>query len=85
MTRNFSEAEKSKLKELVTEGIQVLQETDTLKEALGDTVKAIAEELDMKPAILNRVIRTAYKADLEEKREAMSDIEDILVAVGRDF
>jgi transposase-like protein len=83
MTKNFSEAEKIKLKTLVTEGIQVLTETDTLKEALGDTVKAIAEELEIKPAILNKVIRTAYKADLEEKRAAISDIEDILLAVGR--
>jgi DNA-binding MarR family transcriptional regulator len=85
MTKNYSEAEKTKLKELVTEGIQVLTETDTLKEALSDTVKAIAEELDMKPAVLNRAIRTAYKADLEEKREALSDLEDVLVAVGREF
>jgi DNA-binding MarR family transcriptional regulator len=85
MTKNYSEAEKTKLKELITEGIQVLTETDTLKEALGDTVKAIAEELDMKPAILNRAIRTAYKADLTEKREALSDMEDVLVAVGREF
>ena len=85
MTKHYSEAEKTKLKELVTEGIQVLTETDTLKEALSDTVKAIAEELDMKPAVLNRAIRTAYKADLEVKREALSDLEDVLVAVGREF
>jgi transposase-like protein len=83
MTKSFSDAEKAKLKTLVTEGIQVLQETETLKEALGDTVKAIAEELEIKPAILNKVIRTAYKADLEEKQSVISDIEDILLAVGR--
>jgi hypothetical protein len=85
MTRNFSEAEITKLKEIVSEGIQVQTEVDTLKEGLSDTVKAIAEEMDIKPAILSKAIRTAYKADLENKREALSELEDILVAVGRDF
>lgn len=85
MTRSFSTQEVDKLKELVTEGIQVHQEVDTLKEALSDTVKAIAEELDIKPAVLNKAIRTAYKADLEDKREQLTDLEEILVAVGRDF
>lgn len=85
MTKTFSEAEKTKLKQIVTEGIQVHSELDALKEGLGDTVKAIAEEMDIKPAMLNRAIRTAYKADLENKREAMSDLEDILIAVGREF
>lgn len=85
MTRNFSEAEKKKLKELISEGVQVQTEVETLKEGLSDTVKAIAEELDVKPATINKAIRTAYKADLEQKREALSDMEDILVAVGRDY
>lgn len=85
MSRTFSEAEIRKLKELVTEGIQVHNEVDTLKDGLKDTVKAIAEEMDIKPAVLNKAIRTAYKADLESKREAMEELEDILVAVGRDY
>jgi len=85
MSRAFSDAEIKKLKEIVTEGIQVHTELDALKEGLSDTVKAIAEELDIKPALLNKAIRTAYKADLQEKRDAMTDLEDILVTVGRDF
>jgi len=85
VSRTFSEAEIRKLKEIVTEGIQVHNEVDTLKDGLKDTVKAIAEEMDLKPAVLNKAIRTAYKADLENKREAMEELEDILVAVGRDY
>mgnify|MGYP003633736729 CR=1 FL=1 len=85
MTTNFSEAQKTKLKEIVTEGIQVHTEVDTLKEALSDTVKAMADELGIKPATLNKAIRIAHKADLAEKQEALSEVEDILVAVGRDF
>lgn len=85
MSRTFSDSEIRKLKEIVTEGIQIHAEVETLKEGLSDTVKAIAEEMDLKPAMLNKAIRTAYKADLENKREALSDLEEILVAVGRDY
>lgn len=85
MSREFSDEEIKKLKQIVTEGIQVYTELDTLKGGLDDTVKAIAEELDIKPAVLNKAIKTAYKADLENKREALGELEDILVAVGRDY
>lgn len=85
MSRDFSDEEIKKLKQIVTEGIQVYTELDTLKGGLDDTVKAIAEELDIKPAVLNKAIKTAYKADLENKREALGELEDILVAVGRDY
>lgn len=85
MSRSFSSAEVTKLKNVVTEGVQVLTETDTLREALSDTVKAIAEELDIKPAVLNRAIRSAYKADLHEKRDNFEELETILVAIGRDY
>jgi len=85
MNRQFSETEIKKLRELVTEGVQVHTEVTTLKEGLKETVVAIAEQMDIKPAILNKAITTAYKADLEQKRESLSDLEDILVAVGRDY
>lgn len=85
MSRAFSDEEIRKLKELVTEGIQIHTEVNTLKEGLSDTVKAIAEEMDLKPATLNKAIRTAYKADLENKKEALSDLEEILIAVGRNY
>jgi DNA-binding MarR family transcriptional regulator len=85
MTTNFSEAQKTKLKEIVTEGIQVHTEIDTLREALSDTVKSMADEFGIKPATLNKAIRIAHKADLAEKQEALSEVEDILVAVGRNF
>jgi len=85
MSRTFSEEEVKKLKQIVTEGIQVHTEVDALKEGLTETVKAVAEEMDLKPATINKAIRTAYKADLDDKRESLSELEDILVAVGRDY
>ena len=43
----YSIDEIAKLKQLVTEGVQVTQEMQDLREGLGDTVKAIAQELDI--------------------------------------
>ena len=43
--RNFNDAEKQKLIQIISQGSQVLGEVDDLKSGLRDTVKAIAEEL----------------------------------------
>lgn len=82
--RSFSASEVTKLKQLITEGIQVTGEIDTLKGGLSDTVKAIAEEMDMKPAVLNKAIRIAYKNDFQSQQEGYNQIEEVLAAVGRD-
>ena len=50
--RVFSSEEKAKLTQLINEGLTVLQEVDDLNEGLNDTVKAIAEEMQIKPAVL---------------------------------
>lgn len=75
--------EKAKLKQLIDEGCGVLQEVDDLKEGLRDTVKAIAEELDCKPSVLNKAISIAHKAKLTEARQDFEDVETILETVGR--
>jgi hypothetical protein len=83
-TRSFSSSEITKLKQLMSEGIQVTSEVDALKEGLKDTVKAIAEEMDMKPALLNKAIRIAYKNEFAQTQDNFSQVEEILAAVGRD-
>ncbi len=80
---SYSSQDIDKLKRIVQEGIHVTQEVDTLKEGLRDTVKAIAEELDIKPSVLNKAIRIAYKAEAGKNREEFDELESILEAVGR--
>ena len=75
--------QKSKLTKLVNEGIDVLKEVETLNEGLKDTVKAVAEELQVKPSILNKAIKIAYKADFSREQQDHALLEDILTAVGR--
>jgi len=81
---HFSPQDVDKLKHLIKEGIQVLGETETLREGLRDTTKAIAEELDIKPAILNKAIKVAYKAEYAKTREDFDELETILAITGRD-
>ena len=61
---NLSSEDKTKLTQLVEEGMQVLQEVDDLKGGLRDTVKSIADEMDIKPSVLNKAISIAHKAKL---------------------
>ena len=82
--RTFNSNEIAKLKQLMNEGIQVTGEVETLREGLKDTVKAIAEEMDMKPAVLNKAIRIAYKNEFAQVLDSFSAVEEVLQAVGRD-
>lgn len=82
--RSFNDTEIKKLKQLMNEGIQVTGEVDALREGLKDTVKAIAEEMDMKPATLNKAIRIAYKNEFAQVQDSFSAVEEVLQATGRD-
>lgn len=83
MSKTFSDSDIQKLKQLVNEGIQVKSEMEALKGGLSDTVKAIAEELDVKPAVLNKAINIAYKAEFGKARDEFDELETILESVGR--
>ena len=55
--RTYGAEEKAKLERLVNEGVTVLQEIEDLNAGLKDTVKAVAEELDIKPGLINKAIK----------------------------
>ena len=82
--RTFGPNEIAKLKQLMNEGIQVTGEVEALREGLKDTVKAISEEMDMKPAVLNKAIRIAYKNEFAQVQDSFSAVEEVLQATGRD-
>ena len=82
--RSFNDSQIKKLKQLMNEGIQVTGEVEALREGLKDTVKAVSEEMDMKPATLNKAIRIAYKNEFAQVQDSFSAVEEVLQAVGRD-
>lgn len=72
----------TRLKQLVADGVQILQECEDLKEGLSDTVKAIAEELEVKPAQLNKLIKAVQKGTMNDQREAFDELEELYKAGG---
>ena len=55
--RVFTADQTNKLTQIINEGMSVMSEIETLTGGLNDTVKAIAEELDIKPNILKKAIK----------------------------
>ena len=72
----------ARLKQLVVDGIQVLQECEDLKQGLSETVKAIAEEFEIKPAIINKMIKDVQKNKLGDRKEENEIMEELLKIAG---
>ena len=82
-SRMFSSEQKAKLTQIINEGIQVMTEIDGLNAGLNDTIKAVAEEMEIKPAILKRAIKIAAKSKLNETNKDNEELNTILETVGR--
>lgn len=82
-TRTFSAEGKLKLTQLVNEGISVMHEMETLQGGLNDTIKAVADELEVKPSILKKAIKVAYKSGLGQTNKDHEELNTILETVGK--
>ena len=82
--RVYGVEEKAKLERLVNEGVNVLQEVTDLQEGLKDTVKSVAEALDIKPALINKAINLAQKGDWNKVADEFEDLETLVTTVGKD-
>lgn len=83
MSDTFSGDQKLKLTQLINEGMQVLHEIDTLNSGLNDTIKAIAEELNIKSTVLKKAIKVAHKAEFGKTQKEQELLETILTTVGK--
>ena len=81
--RTFNGEAKIKLTQLVNEGMGVLQEIEDLTVGLNETIKAIAEELEIKPGTLKKAVKIAYKAKLGETNRDHDELITILETVGK--
>jgi len=81
--KTFNSEEQARLKKLVQEGDQVLTETEALSEGLRETIKAIAEEMELKPGVLMKAIKVAHKAKFQEEFDKFDELETILETVGK--
>lgn len=83
MDKTFNSEQKLKLTQLINEGMQVLHEVETLQGGLTDTIKAVGEELEIKPAVLKKAIKLAHKASFGKEKEDHELLETILETVGK--
>lgn len=81
--RVFTAEQTKKLEQIINEGIQVTSEIETLTGGLNDTVKAVAEELEIKPGILKKAIKLAYKSEFGREKDDYDLLEQILTQVGK--
>lgn len=79
----FTGEQKLKLTQIINEGMQVMHEIETLSGGLTDTIKAVAEELEIKPAVLKKAIKLAHKAEFGKAKQDHELLETILETVGK--
>ena len=78
MSKIFGEPEKAKIKQIIAEGCTVMQEIQDLTEGLSETIKAVAEELEVKPAIIRKAIKIAMKDQWDQVFREFDDLETIV-------
>jgi hypothetical protein len=81
--RTFNGAAKIKLMQLFNDSQTTMREIEDLSGGLNDTIKAIAEELEIKPGLLKRAVKIAYKAKLGETNKDHDELNTILETVGK--
>ena len=82
-SRMFSAEQKAELTQIINEGMTIMQEVEDLNAGLGDTIKAVAEEMEIKPAILKKAIRVAFKSRLGDENADHEELNTILETVGK--
>jgi hypothetical protein len=80
---SFTGEQKLKLTAIINEGMTVMHEIETLTGGLNDTIKAVAEELEIKPAVLKKAIKLAHKAEFGKAKQDHELLETILETVGK--
>lgn len=78
MSKAFGEPEQKKIKQIIAEGVTVMQEIQDLTAGLSDTLKAVAEELEIKPSVLKKAIRIAMKDQWGSVWKEFDDLETIV-------
>jgi len=82
-TTMFTGEQKIKLTQLINEGCQVMHEIETLTGGLNDTIKAVAEELNIKASVLKKAVKVAHKMEFGKTQKEQELLENILVTTGK--
>ena len=80
--KHYSADDVRRLQELVKEGVIVKQEVKALSDGLSETVKAIADEMEIPASQLKKVITVAFKNSRDDETEKFAELEDLLDSIG---
>ena len=78
MSKAYGAPEQAKIKQIIAEGVTVMSEISDLNAGLNDTIKAVAEELDVKPSVIKRAIKIALKDRWDQVFREFDDLETIV-------
>ena len=78
MGKAFGAPEQAKIKQIVAEGMTVMQEIQDLTEGLNETIKAVAEELEVKPSVIRKAIKVSMKDQWDQVWREFDDLETIV-------
>lgn len=78
MSKAFGAPEQAKIKQIVSEGVTVMSEISDLQQGLNETIKAVAEELEVKPSVIRKAIRIALKDQWDQVFREFDDLETIV-------
>lgn len=82
MSKAFGAPEQTKIKQIISEGVTVMQEIQDLTEGLNETIKAVAEELEVKPSVIRKAIKIAQKDNWDDVFREFDDLESIVDVSG---
>lgn len=72
----------ARLRQILADGVSVLQECQDLKQGLNETVSAVAKELDIKATILSKFIKEQQKNKTNDHRDENEILEELRKAIG---
>ncbi len=72
----------TRLKQLVKDGVQVMQECEDLKAGLNDTIKSVAAEMEVKPGLVSKLIKDVQKNKMNDRRDDHEVLEELYKAAG---
>jgi len=72
----------TRLRQLIADGKSIYQECDDLKSGLSDTIKSVSEELQVKPALINKLIKERQKDKTGQHRDDDDTMEELRNALG---
>lgn len=72
-----------RIRQFVEDGMRMTTDIQMQKDSLKEMAKALGEELDIQPKYLMQTLSAAMKSDLDEKKDGLTLVEELLAIAGR--